>query len=54
MTIITPPAPSTEEEFKAAKDAIMNGKFLSYIPCEGWAYRTMDEMSEDSKEYAKV
>lgn len=54
MTIITPPAPSTEEEFKAAKDAIMQGKFLSYVSGRGWAYRTMVEISGEIEEDAKV
>jgi hypothetical protein len=34
------------EEIKAAKKAILDQKLLSYLPLEGWGYRTIDEITE--------
>lgn len=54
MTIPAYTTPTNAEEYKNAIDSIMAGKFLSYIPEEGWGYRTIDEVTGDSKEHAEV
>lgn len=54
MTIPAYTTPTTESEYKKAREAIMSGKLLSYVPEEGWDYRTMDEISGNSKDNEKV
>lgn len=46
MTIPTPPSHTKAQQFKDAEAAILEGKLLSYLPLEGWGYRTMDEIFE--------
>ena len=43
-----PPLPSNNNpaKIKKAKDAILDQKLLSYLPLEGWGYRTMEEITE--------
>lgn len=50
MTIPTPPSHTKASQFKDAEDAILAGKLLSYLPLEGWGYRTMDEILEGEDE----
>lgn len=54
MTIPTPPSHKTAGQFIHAEEAILEGKFLSHVEPDGWAYRTMKEISEDNKEDAQV
>lgn len=46
MVIPTPPSHTTEAQYKNAEDSILDGKLLSYLPLEGWGYRSMDEILE--------
>lgn len=52
MTVPTPPSHKTKEQFKNAEDSILDGKLLSYLPLEGWGYRTMDEIKEGKEDEA--
>ena len=46
MAIPTPPSHTKESQFRHAQDSILDGKLLSYLPLEGWGYRTIDEVTE--------
>lgn len=54
MTVPTPPLHESASQFAHAEESILVGKFLSYTDPDGWAYRTMEEISGNTKEHAKV
>lgn len=43
--IPAPPYSQTEAEAEEIKEAVSQGKLLSYVPTEGWAYRSKDEIN---------
>jgi hypothetical protein len=52
MPIPTPPQHTSYKQFKNAEDSILDGKLLSYLPLEGWGYRTIDEITEGEPDEA--